>query len=367
MDISHTQSFVPRPRVTPQKRRTFCDPLGRVQPRRSFRRYQDVVKKRRHMTSVLSHAGRRTSLFYTEDSHRYISPTQSFHMTRGRTYHDRRRYFDSVQVRYNDHMSAQMILQQHIDAQFESVRSRMFGFREMMRWGLSPVRMWQFSMTGAMLFGMITMSMIYKNLGQTAYASDGGRTHAMDPVAAMIIEGGTEAITTETSLVTTADMDIVPGKLPLEDDIVAEKSPEQKIFEENATRLLAGHPMEKMLPYLFDIDREVAIYMIAMAKMESNWGKRSPVLNGKDCYNYWGYRAQRERMGSGGHTCFDDRLDAVQTVAKRVHALYYEYERTTPRQMLVWKCGSSCAGHSPEGVERWVNVITQYRNALKGD
>ncbi len=123
---------------------------------------------------------------------------------------------------------------------------------------------------------------------------------------------------------------------------------------------LEGYPMAQMVDALAQQDPVVAAYLVAMAKQESNWGKRVPVLNGRDCFNYWGFRAKRSRMGTGGHTCFDSPEDAVTTVARRVHELVYDYGRTTPRQMLVWKCGRSCATHDPAGVERWVAVIGRY-------
>jgi hypothetical protein len=30
----------------------------------------------------------------------------------------------------------------------------------------------------------------------------------------------------------------------------------------------------------------------------------------------------------------------------------------TPERMLVWKCGSSCAGHDPVGVRKWVSDVS---------
>ncbi len=139
----------------------------------------------------------------------------------------------------------------------------------------------------------------------------------------------------------------------------------EQIFAQNLREYVAGHPIEQMTEALAKEDPVVVAYMIAMAKQESNWGKRVPVFNGQDCYNYWGFRAKRARMGTGGHTCFDSPEDAVETVARRVHDLVYKYNRTTPRQMLVWKCGRSCATHDPAGVERWVTVVGKYYRAIE--
>lgn len=136
------------------------------------------------------------------------------------------------------------------------------------------------------------------------------------------------------------------------------------LFAQRLHTYVSGYPIEQMVDALVVQDPVVVAYMVAMAKQESNWGKRVPVLNGQDCYNYWGFRAKRARMGSGGHTCFDSPEDAVETVAKRVHELVYNYNRRTPRQMLIWKCGRSCASHDPVGVERWIAVISQYYTAV---
>lgn len=129
---------------------------------------------------------------------------------------------------------------------------------------------------------------------------------------------------------------------------------------------LAGHPMAAMADALADQDPVVAAYMVAMAKQESNWGKHVPTLAGADCYNYWGFRAQRARMGTGGHTCFDSPEDAVATVGARVEELVHGQGRTTARSLLIWKCGASCATHDPAGVARWVSVVDTYYAAAAG-
>jgi hypothetical protein len=117
--------------------------------------------------------------------------------------------------------------------------------------------------------------------------------------------------------------------------------------------------MEKMTPYIAEKDRKVAAFLVAIAKKESNWGKRVPVLNGQDCFNYWGYRGIRDRMGTGGHTCFDSPEDAVDTVAGRLKELV-EADIDTPEEMVIWKCGSSCAGHSDYSVKKWISDVEMY-------
>jgi hypothetical protein len=306
--------------------------------------------------------------------------------------------------------------------------------------------MWQVSLAGAVLFGMVSMNMIYKNLGQSAFAKgvEEAVSGTNDKVAALVLdefdnkkkeekkeqkteekveekekkeEKVDEKITTEEKIEKDVDkkvaVDSVQEKPEKVDEIkeiktetVAKdeqktkeqvsvdsvtkkevekedkKKDEDKKDEEDkkedtftdaeseysleyaAYELVDGYPIEKMLPYILEQDPEVAKYLIAMAKQESAWGKRVPVLNGQDCYNYWGYRGKRKLMGSGGHTCFNSRKDAVETVGKRLHELIYDYDRKTPERLIVWKCGSSCAGHSQEGVDRWINTIKSNYNKL---
>jgi len=131
-------------------------------------------------------------------------------------------------------------------------------------------------------------------------------------------------------------------------------------LENNIQEMVKGYPIEQMVPYILEKDSLTVAFLVSIAKKESNWGKRVPVLNGEDCFNYWGYRGIRERMGTGGHTCFDSPEDAVDTVGKRIETLIRKYELTTPSDMIIWKCGSSCAGHSEYGVRKWISDVGYY-------
>ncbi|MCK5080677.1 MAG: glucosaminidase domain-containing protein [Candidatus Moranbacteria bacterium] len=131
-------------------------------------------------------------------------------------------------------------------------------------------------------------------------------------------------------------------------------------LEANIIKMVKGYPIEQMVPYILEKDNLTAAFLVSIAKKESNWGKRVPVLDGEDCFNYWGYRGIRERMGTGGHTCFDSPEDAVDTVGKRITTLIRKYDLTTPEDMIIWKCGSSCAGHSDYGVRKWILDVGYY-------
>lgn len=137
------------------------------------------------------------------------------------------------------------------------------------------------------------------------------------------------------------------------------------VLENDISSLVDGYPIERMSQEIAKNDRAVAAFVVAIAKKESNWGKRAPKLDGKDCYNYWGFREKRDRMGTGGHTCFDSPRDAVRSVSKRIESLMYEYNRDTPREMVVWKCGYSCAGHSDVSVDKWVSDVDYYFRQLE--
>lgn len=134
-------------------------------------------------------------------------------------------------------------------------------------------------------------------------------------------------------------------------------------LEAEIRKIVQGYPIEEMVPYIVEKDPQVAAFLVSIAKKESNWGKRVPVLNGEDCYNYWGFRAGRKRMGTGGHTCFDNPRDAVDTVAARIENLV-ESDVDTPREMIVWKCGSNCAGHEPGSVQKWISDVNLFFKKL---
>ncbi|MCA9364355.1 MAG: hypothetical protein KC736_00460 [Candidatus Moranbacteria bacterium] len=138
----------------------------------------------------------------------------------------------------------------------------------------------------------------------------------------------------------------------------------RQMSEVRISRLVDGHPIEVMVPAISRQPSQISAYLVAIAKKESNWGKRHPVLNGRDCYNYWGYRGKRRLMGSGGHTCFNSRKDAVDTVAKRIEWLVLNQDRTTPEDMIIWKCGYSCDGHDPESVRKWISDVSLYFDKL---
>lgn len=137
-------------------------------------------------------------------------------------------------------------------------------------------------------------------------------------------------------------------------------------LEKGIKEMVKGYPIEKMAPYIAKKDPQTAAFLVAIAKKESNWGKRRPVLNGEDCYNYWGFRLKTERMGSDGHTCFDSPKEAVNMVAERLDELIQEEKINSPNEMIVWKCGYGCQDEEKDKSElKWIKDVGYYYNELE--
>lgn len=146
--------------------------------------------------------------------------------------------------------------------------------------------------------------------------------------------------------------------------VVIQKNPkeiERENLKKDLHSLVDGHPIATMIPYIAQKDRKTAAYMIGIAKKESNWGMRKPVLEGQDCYNYWGFRATSERMGSGGHTCFDNPKEAVDVVAKRIDQIMSRNDVQSAKNMIVWKCGSDCSVTGGQSAaNKWIKDVDMY-------
>lgn len=146
--------------------------------------------------------------------------------------------------------------------------------------------------------------------------------------------------------------------LASQEDSARENKIKKNNHQEKILQLVSGYPIEKMLPYLFQRNDLVAHYLVAIAKKESDWGKHSPKKYGNDCYNYWGYRGIYNRTGSG-YSCFDSPEQAVREVGDRIENLINK-KINTPEKMVVWKCGSTCAGHDPGSVKKWISDVKLY-------
>lgn len=117
---------------------------------------------------------------------------------------------------------------------------------------------------------------------------------------------------------------------------------------------LQGEPMETMVPFLAKRDHETAAFLVSIARKESSWGEHAPTKDSLDCYNYWGYKGTGSRGTSMGYACFAGPEEAIETVGNRLSELVHEKHLDSPERLIVWKCGSSCEGHSPESVAKWI-------------
>ena len=125
--------------------------------------------------------------------------------------------------------------------------------------------------------------------------------------------------------------------------------------------MAAGYPLEVMAPSIASYDREVAALIVGIAKKESNWGKRVPLdKDGADCFNYWGYKGAGTRGVAMGHGCFGSPEEAVTAVGNRITELVTKRQTSEPKNFTIWKCGSSCATHSPESVRKWIADVDLY-------
>jgi len=152
---------------------------------------------------------------------------------------------------------------------------------------------------------------------------------------------------------------LVAGREPKRE--LAEEPVQPKPLEIRINELVSNHPIKEMVPYIAQQRSEVARYLVAIAKKESNWGKFSPQKDGQTCYNYWGYRGTYNQTDSG-YSCFKTPQQAVRVVGWRIEKLI-EQGLDTPSEMVVWKCGSTCAGHG-SSAQKWISDVGFYYQKL---
>lgn len=137
------------------------------------------------------------------------------------------------------------------------------------------------------------------------------------------------------------------------------------VLNNQIVSMTVGYPIELMATSIAKYDREVAALLVGIAKKESNWGKRVPrSSDGEDCYNYWGFKGAGSRGVAMGHGCFGTPEEAVERVGDRIAELVRIRGTGEPKNFTIWKCGSSCATHSPESVRKWVSDVDRYYRVL---
>lgn len=152
------------------------------------------------------------------------------------------------------------------------------------------------------------------------------------------------------------------GHIPV---VVATTNTRQVILENKVHNLVSGYPIAEMTDVIAKQNKTTAAFLVGIAKKESNWGKRVPrAEDGSDCYNYWGYRGAGSRGIAMGHGCFGSPEEAVNVVGGRIDTLVNEYHFKTAAEMVVWKCGWSCDGHSNQSVKKWIADVGYYKQKI---
>lgn len=344
----------------------LCGPVGAKTPG-SEPEFFDIsaVDRSADTDSVLIFRGRRSSKFFTEDSRRYITPREEALLAQGLHLNRKPNSFDDVSARivrdYRNLRQDGRLLAILAD-RYAKARADFFDGSRIFFGQFTVTRLWNMSIVGAILLGMFSMTLIYRYLGNSASAAEAAARAQAEQIA-------TERVVENAGVMNQAGQD---SGMPSSDDLERLTSVMRDLeeakkdeFEEKMLKMVKGYPIEDMVPYIAEKDPMVASFMIAIAKIESGWGKRVPVLNGQDCFNYWGYRGIRERMGSGGHTCFDNRRDAVDVIAKRLETLIKKNNLDSAKDLIIWKCGSSCSGHSQKSVDNWIGVVGRYFKDLQ--
>lgn len=147
-----------------------------------------------------------------------------------------------------------------------------------------------------------------------------------------------------------------------EDGSVGVRNEDERIREKVISLTSGEYPLEVMAASIASYDPPIAGLLVGIAKKESDWGKHAPRLRGEECFNYWGYRGYGNRgMTEDGYGCFEKPDDAVRTIGNRLMELSsMRGGMTDPERMVVWKCGSSCGGQSPESVRKWISDVRLY-------
>lgn len=324
------------------------------------------VSEKVYQRPVLFSRGKRTDCFFTEDSKLYFSP-QELKLAEAKIFPDHQlKPFDGVGARFaNNYMKyrpsqkkSQLLLFYAQKAAWIKENIGEVRVQNLQFWrNLSLAKAWNLSLVTAVIVGMVSMSFIYRYLGPGALAESEKKAAPNNQIALNLEKGYPQAKV----LGAEDEKEKIKNGIYFEsvlNDLIETKKNE---FEEKIRTMVAGYPIEEMAPYIAEQDPIVAAFLISIARKESSWGTRVPTLNGQDCYNYWGFRAARKLMGTGGHTCFNSREDAVETVAKRISFLVSNKKLNTPAKMIIWKCGSDCeAAGGQAAAQKWISDVDYY-------
>jgi hypothetical protein len=131
--------------------------------------------------------------------------------------------------------------------------------------------------------------------------------------------------------------------------------PKNNDLKRQIASITKNTPMARMINDISKHDRAVAAFIVGIAMKESKFGVYSPKKDGRECFNYWGYRG-KENTTKSGYSCFDSPAHAIKVVGGKINSMVKQGAKT-PAQMISWKCGSSCAGHDPVSVTKWISDV----------
>ncbi len=340
-----------------QKQKKYLDGLSQE---KNILRFVDFplsryILKYKKASTWFSKAGK-TSVFFTDDSKLYYTPEEYSRIQKGERIVRITRRFDSLQSREFEKNRIYSIgeidlISLNIRRRYSSIKNYLSDLVRGSIQGVSVAKMWNLSIVGAIIFGMFTMTMVYRYLGQGVAAK------IIDSQPAVAAAPANNNLETPQEINKSIDTATISKLM---------SSNSNSAFEKQVTAMVKGYPIEKMLPEIFKQNKAVASFIIAIAKQESDWGVHAPVYNGQDCYNYWGYKGDN-RIGTGGHSCFSSPKEAVDTVAKRIQFLVADDKLDTPSKMVVWKCGYSCSWDNPKNDQQWISNVSFYFSKLNGD
>ena len=368
------QKSKPKSTSTKKAKRIVLDSAFVLSKSDNFFTYLEYVsifdnREKKKNRPILFSGGKKSGHFFTEDSKLYITPREQELIDKGMALNRSANKWDSLSSRivknYQYYQpNSQDFLHRALIRRYQNIRQAIENGSKALANQWSLVKLWNFSLIGAIIFGMFSMTLIYRFLGPGALA--GRVVDNNNQPAAVVQAAGTLSDTSKVLGASAMKDDNDTGDISeyvteVTNDLENSKKDE---FEKKVRSMVKGYPIEDMLPYILNKDQIVAAFLIGIARKESSWGVHVPLLEGQDCYNYWGYRGQRKLMGTGGHTCFNSRKDAVDTVAKRLEWLIKNQNRNTPDKMVIWKCGSACNKDNPEAVRKWISDVNLYFNKL---
>jgi hypothetical protein len=321
------------------------------------------IKKNKNSSVLFTRQGRTTDskLYFTQKDLSLVRRGQKFYRVTGQVDSVASRNFTAIQRSRPSFVYSKKVYEPIYDGikdRYSSFRNYCIDLIDNSVQGVSAVRMWNISVVSSLIFGMFLMTMIYRYLGQGAMA---GSKKSFSSTNSQVLG---EAVSKQDA--NDNYIEQLAGQIITADIEANNKKKQPSDFEKKIGAMVKGYPIEKMVPYIAKKDKLVAAFMISIARKESSWGVHVPLNNGQECYNDWGFRAKREKMGTGGHTCFDSPQDAVDSVAKRIESIINKEKITTPKGMVVvWKCGYDCSWDKPGAVNKWVSDVEGTFNDVK--